>query len=141
MTRRQGRLIGKWAMLAVLVALVVLVRWLMPAGPDDDRCQAPLPFPGTAFEGRVDWIADGDSLCVRGDDGLIEVRLGDFNAPELSQPGGNEARATLRRIANGKTARCRALHTSHDRIVARCSIEGKPLGEAMREAGVAQGGN
>jgi Micrococcal nuclease (thermonuclease) homologs len=141
MTPRQGRLVGKWIVLAILVGLVMVVRWAFPSGDDSDRCQAPLPFPGSAFEGKVDWIADGDSLCVRGDDGLIEVRLADFDAPELSQPGGNQARAALRRLAQDKLARCRALHISHDRIVARCSVDGRPLGQAMRDAGITSGGN
>ncbi len=141
MTPGQGRLAGKLITLVVLFGLVLLVRWVFPADQNDDRCQAPLPFPGTAFEGPVEWVADGDSLCVSGDEGLIEVRLADFDAPELSQPGGNEARAALRRIALGKPARCRALHTSHDRIVARCVIDGTPLGQAMREAGAQSGGN
>ena len=140
MTRRQGRLVAKLFVLVVLFGLVVVVRWWIPA-QDDDRCQARLPFPGTTFKGPVDWVADGDSLCVRGEDGLIEVRLADFNAPELSQPGGNEARAALRRIALNKPARCRAVNISHDRVVARCSVAGEALGESLQKAGVRRGGN
>lgn len=37
------------------------------------------------------YIADGDSLCVEvspGPAGWVEVRLADFYAPELSEPGG-----------------------------------------------------
>ncbi len=142
MARRGRGLIGQLVVLAVLVGLLMVVRWLFPAENNGDRCTARLPFPGTTFEGRVGHVGDGDMLCVEAADGeLIEVRLADFDAPELRQPGGGEARSTLNRVAMGKTARCRAHHTSHDRIVARCTIGGRPVGTLMREAGAPEGGN
>lgn len=138
---RIRRLLWRFAGIAVLFALLMVVRWAFPAENNGDVCTARLPFPGTAFEGPVRHVGDGDSLCVDAGDGLIEVRLADFDAPELAQRGGAEARAALRRIALDRIARCRALYTSHDRIVARCAVDGQPLGQAMTDAGVYQGGN
>lgn len=103
-----------------------------------DPCEAPLPPPGEEFSGAVTYIVDGDGLCVGSDNGGIEVRLADFNAIELRDPGGPEAKATLARIAFGKTVACVAGHKSYDRTVARCVLDGRSLGDLMREAGQAE---
>jgi endonuclease YncB( thermonuclease family) len=80
----------------------------------------------------------------------IEVRLADFNAPELHQPGGAAAKAALERIAlvaldhevictteRGRRGRV----ISYDRVIARCRIGGDGIGDLLRHAGVAEGGN
>ena len=99
--------------------------------------------PGSEFSGRVTYIGDGDSLCVAvgpGAAGLVEVRVADFYAPELSAPGGAQAKAALERIAMGRRVSCAADHQSYDRIVAWCELEGVSLGDRMREAGIREGG-
>jgi endonuclease YncB( thermonuclease family) len=105
-----------------------------------DPCEAPLPSPGTVFSGPVEYLGDGDSLCVRTAAGLVEVRVADFYAPELHEPGGPEAKATAQRLFMGRTLRCEALHRSYDRIVARCTLAGESIGDLLREAGVPEGG-
>lgn len=120
-----------------------------------DPCEAipkkgPMPAtlkPGAAFKGSVVYVGDGDSLCVAPGGPTspsttwIEVRLADFYAPELSEPGGREAKAALERVAMGRHAWCRAQHRSYDRVVARCSINGRDIADLLRAAGVRQGGN
>jgi endonuclease YncB( thermonuclease family) len=99
---------------------------------------------GRTFRGPVTYVGDGDSLCIgvgQGRDQWVEVRIADFYAPELSAPGGQAAKVTLERIAKGKPAVCRAQKRSHDRVVARCLINGVSVGDQMRRAGVAEGGN
>ena len=110
------------------------------------------PFPawmhkGAQFAGPVAYIGDGDSLCVAAIAGRevdqstwVEVRLGDFYAPELHEPGGPEAKAALERIAVGKRVECVADHRSYDRVVAVCRLQGETLGAALRRAGAAEGG-
>lgn len=116
-----------------------------------DPCKAipdngPMPpylSPGSRFQGTVTYVGDGDSLCVavsQKQTDWVEVRVADFYAPELHAPGGREAKAALKRIAMGRTAICSAGRRSHDRIVARCTIEGISIGDRMRRAGIAQGG-
>ena len=116
-----------------------------------DPCKAipnrgPLPAylaPGSTFSGPVVYIADGDSLCVAVGSGFnnwVEVRVADFYAPELHSPDGPRAKAALERIARGRRASCVSDHQSYDRVVARCTIGGVSIGDAMR-AGVAEGGN
>lgn len=99
---------------------------------------------GATFSGPVSYVGDGDSLCVavgQGAANWVEVRVEDFYAPELNAPGGREAKQTLTRLAYGKRAVCTASHRSHDRVVATCRINGVSVGDLMRGAGVAEGGN
>lgn len=110
-----------------------------------DRGPAPESLrQGATFSGPVVYVGDGDSLCIAMGEGpqrWVEVRLEDFYAPELHGPAGPTAKAALIRLAMGKRATCRADHQSYDRIVARCEIGGRSLGDLMRAAGVAEGGN
>jgi micrococcal nuclease len=103
--------------------------------------EAPLSALGATFSGVVSYIVDGDGLCVGNDRGGIEVRLGDFDAMELHDADGSDAKAALARIAFGKNITCVADHRSYDRIVAVCTLDGKRLGDLMRAAGVPEGGN
>lgn len=123
-------LLSRITVLAVLIATPALA----------DPCEAPLPKPGQAFAGPVRYVGDGDSLCVDGPTGLVEVRIADFYAPELHAPGGRQAKAALERIAMGRRVECRAGKRSYDRVVARCTLAGISLGDRMRRAGVQEGG-
>lgn len=110
--------------------------------------RGPMPpelTPGTTFSGPVVYVGDGDSLCVetirgRGGDGWVEVRIEDFRAPELSDPGGRDARTKLIDIAMGRRVECRAGRRSYDRVVARCTLNGVSLADRMRQSGVVEGG-
>jgi endonuclease YncB( thermonuclease family) len=100
--------------------------------------------PGAVFSGPVSYIGDGDSLCVAvgvGPENWVEVRLADFYSPELKADGGTSAKATLERIASGRRVTCTADHPSYDRIVARCTIGNRSIGDLMRAAGIREGGN
>lgn len=78
-----------------------------------DPCKGALPSrPGERFSGVVQYVGDGDSLCVgRTEDPgrWIEVRVADFDAPELDSAGGEVAKRTLERIALGRQALCTAV--------------------------------
>jgi endonuclease YncB( thermonuclease family) len=94
-----------------------------------DPCRAPLPTQeGTLFTGTVTHIIDGDSLCVSvpGQRSSIEVRLADYDAPELNTSAGQNAyklaiikwldmpvTCRVTRGRNGQT-------TSYDRVIATC---------------------
>lgn len=128
-------------MRTLLLAAGLLLASAAPALADP--CEAPLPKAGATFAGTVRYVGDGDGLCVgTGSDPntWIEVRVADFYAPEISEPGGKAAKATLQRIAMGKRAECLARNRSYDRIVAVCTIDGVSVAELMRRAGVAEGG-
>lgn len=116
-----------------------------------DPCEASLPSQvGVRFSGVVQYVGDGDGLCVgttADPKEWIEVRLADFDAPELHQPGGAAAKAALERIALHHATVCTTERgrgsrvISYDRVIARCQIGADSIGELLRHAGVAEGGN
>ncbi|WP_287459621.1 nuclease [Sphingomonas sp.] len=124
-----------------LAALAACLAWASPAHADP--CEAPLPSKGRIFSGVVRYVGDGDGLCV-GPAGQprawIEVRLADFYAPELNEPGGRDAKRRLQRTVMGKRLVCRADRHSYDRVVASCTLEGRPLGKLLRDAGGVEAG-
>ncbi len=95
--------------------------------------------------GRAVGVVDGDGLVLETGH---EIRLGDFNAPELNQPGGREAKQALTDIAYGQSLACTPCEgarnpgrcTSYDRIIATCRLNGQRLGDLMRDRGIAEGG-
>lgn len=114
-----------------------------PAVAYADPCTASLPPAGTHFGGVVRYVGDGDSLCVGPKDRpdlWIEVRLGDFSAPELSEPGGERAKRLLTVTTMGRTLACLAGRRSFDRVVATCTLNGRPLGDELRRRGGVEGG-
>lgn len=124
--------------------------FLFPALAWADPCEGTLPRrSGETFAGTVRYVGDGDSLCVGQSDDpntWIEVRLADFNSPELHTPAGPAAKAALERIAMGRPAQCVAgggrtrRVVTYDRVIAVCRIGGRRIGDLMREAGVEEGG-
>lgn len=116
-----------------------------------DPCKAipdrgPLPpylSRGSPFTGPVSYVGDGDSLCVAigpGPQNWVEVRLADFYAPELHEPGGPEAKRQLEQVTAGQTLHCIAEHRSYDRVVAQCAIGRVQIGDRLRGLGGREGG-
>lgn len=132
----------------IALFLAVCVCW--PTIALADPCTAAPPqHAGDTFSGIVRYVGDGDGLCVgpsADPDTWIEVRLADFNAPELGSPGGAAVKAVLERIAMGQRAECIAgggrtrRVISYDRVIANCRINGRRIGDLMREAGAEEGG-
>lgn len=110
-----------------------------------DRGDAPgYLSPGSSFSGPVVYVGDGDSFCVGvgpGRNDWVEVRIADFYAPELSSAEGPAAKQALERAAMGRQVSCIAEHQSYDRVVARCELEGRSLGDLLRGEGGLEGGN
>lgn len=134
-----------WGRCLFLIAIGVASAALAdPCKAIPDRGPAPAYLsPGATFSGRVTYVGDGDSLCVAlgpTPSEWVEVRLEDFYAPELHAPGGEAAKRALSRLAFGRQLVCQAAHQSYDRIVAACTLRGVPLGDLLRQAGVAEGG-
>ena len=116
-----------------------------------DPCEAPLPNQaGVQFSGAVRYVGDGDSLCVgksADPNTWIEVRLADFNAPELHQNRGAQGKAALERVALDREVTCTTVRgrsgrvISFDRVIARCRVGSQPIGDMLRQAGAPEGGN
>lgn len=115
-----------------------------------DPCRGPLPKrAGEVFTGPVRYVGDGDGLCIgptRDPATWIEVRLADFDAPELDSPGGREAKARLEALVKGRTLRCttergrRGKVIVYDRVIAACTLDGRALGRLIRQRGGVIGG-
>ncbi len=122
----------------------------LPSVAQADPCEGQLPRRGgEVFTGVVRYVGYGDGLCVgqsNDPNTWIEVRLADFNAPELGSAGGPAAKAMLERIAMGQQAECSAgggrtrRVISYDRVIATCRINSRRIGDLLREAGAEEGG-
>lgn len=92
---------------------------------------------------RVTYVADGDSLEVRAQNGhTYRVRLGGIDAPELGQPWGPDARNLLLGRVNGAivTLKSYGEHWSHDqfgRLLAVVEVGGKDISEMLVRGGYA----
>lgn len=134
------------AVLAVAFALIGTPVLADPCEAIPKKGPAPPEYVrrGAVFSGPVVYVGDGDGLCVKVGPrkGLdwVEVRLADFYAPELDEPGGREAKSALERVAMGRHAQCVAEGKSWDRSVARCAIGDVSIGDLLRGAGVEEGG-
>lgn len=139
---------------AILAALALLA---LPCLAHADPCTAipdkgPSPAwlkRGAVFSGTVRYVGDGDGLCVgKTSDPAewIEVRLTDFLAPELHEPGGRDALNRLSSITMGREAICTVEGgyggrvRSYDRALAVCRINGRRIGDLLRAAGGVEGG-
>jgi endonuclease YncB( thermonuclease family) len=115
---------------------------LAPSVAHADPCTARLPrHAGETFSGTVRYVGDGDSLCVgptSDPTSWIEVRLADFDAPELHSSDGPRSKRLLEQVALGRRATCTARRvrsgrvTSYDRVIAVCRISGRSVGDLLR---------
>ena len=124
---------------------------LAPAVAHADPCEGALPSrDGQVFSGTVRYVGDGDSLCVGNTSDpatWIEVRLADFNAPELHSPTGRDARDRLSGLVRGRSLACVAVRGRngriivYDRVIASCRLNGRRVGDLPRAMGGREGGN
>ena len=137
----------------ILVAALLVAASAALAAPDAfaDPCTAKLPSKeGATFTGKVRHIVDGDGFCV----GIssdpktwIEVRMADFNGPELSTPEGKRGKAILASKIAGKEVSCTTAKgrngktTTYDRVLARCKLGSDAISGILRAAKDPQGGN
>lgn len=136
-------------MIRLLVFAVAMIA--LPAVARADPCEGELPSrAGQVFTGTVRYVGDGDSLCVgrtTDPNEWIEVRLADFDAPELREPNGQRSRELLSRLVRGREVSCTATLgrsgrvISHDRVIATCRMGRRSLGELLRASGAPEGGN
>ena len=136
---------------ASILALIALGVVALPSTARADPCEGRLPSrSGEAFGGTVQYVGDGDSVCVGSSSDpatWIEVRLADFDAPELHSPTGRTDRDRLARIVQGRPLECVAVRGRngrvivYDRVIARCRLNGRGVGDLLRAAGGREGGN
>jgi endonuclease YncB( thermonuclease family) len=116
-----------------------------------DPCEGRLPSqPGQQFSGTVRYVGDGDGLCVGNSSDpntWIEVRLADFDAPELHAPDGRLSKSLLEQVAFGQNVACEARRGRRgrvivfDRVIAVCRVHGRSIGDLLRARRAPEGGN
>lgn len=125
---------------------------LMAASPARaDPCEGRLPSrAGQQFSGPVRYVGDGDGLCVGNSTDpstWIEVRLADFDAPELHSADGRRSKGFLEQVAFGQTVNCEARRGRggrvivYDRVVAVCRVGNRSIGDLLRGLHAPEGGN
>lgn len=134
----------KWIPLAAAVLFA-------PSVAHADPCEGRLPSrTGETFSGVVRYVGDGDSLCLgpTNDPAVwIEVRLSDFDAPELRSPTGRADRDRLSGLVRGRVLACVAVRGRngrvivYDRVIASCRLNGRRVGDLLRQAGGREGGD
>lgn len=95
---------------------------------------------GRALEGRPQ-VTDGDTIRI----GETRIRLKGIDAPELAQrcarsgrsyACGETARRALADLVAGEPVRCRAAgRDRYQRVLARCTVNGRDIGARMVEDG------
>ena len=89
----------------------------------------------TTITGSVTRVRDRDTIIV----GPIPIRLNGVAAPERQDALGKEATAFMRKLASGKTVRCRLNgQRTHDRFVGICYLRGTEIGETIIEVVLAR---
>lgn len=105
-------------------ALVAIITFASPA-------VAAVP---TVLTGNVTKVRDGDTIEV----GKVPIRLNGVSAPEMKEPFGPQSKAFMVDLVMGKRVRCELNgRKTYDRLVGVCFVNGKDIGAAVIEAGLA----
>ena len=104
-------------------------------------CNGPAPVAGVEIRGPVLHVIDGQTLCVAlgfSTDHWVKLRLADAASPVRRTSSGPQAdpRGALMQVALAKTATCRTLKSRSGAIVARCEIDGRPIGDQLDDPDV-----
>lgn len=108
-----------------------------PARPPRGTTAAPQR--GETLTGRVVGVSDGDTLKVLTPERTeLKVRLAGIDTPEKAQAYGKVAKYELSQLAFGRQVEVRVLtRDRYGRSVALVAVEGRDLGLALLEAGMA----
>ena len=114
-----------------------------PAEP----CTGPHPVAGVQIRGPVLHVIDGETICVAlgyAPDRWIRLRLADAPIPSPVRRVSNREEADPRRVmmaaAFAKMAECRTELDADREVVAVCTVDGAPLGRALRDGAVIAAG-
>lgn len=143
---------SKLTLIAVLAAALTAGAVLVAGSPAEAReqampCHGPSPVAGVEIRGPVLHVIDGETLCVAlnfNTDSWIRLRLAD--APK-AQPvlktstagqGEPNSRGALMQATLAKTAACRTIKADDGSVEALCEVDGRPLGDLLRDPEVVQ---
>lgn len=108
-------------------------------------CSGPSPVAGVEIRGPVLHVIDGQTICVAlGFETDAWIRLKVADAPtalpvrKTSTAGRGEPdpRGALMQASLAKMATCRTIKDETGEVAALCEVEGRPLGEILRDENV-----
>ena len=117
-----------------LVAAIAIITQSTAAPPPNIVRQGPLLVAEEVFTGTVLSVEDGDTAVVKAPSDQVIVHLAGLDAPEMSQPGGSQAKAFLTALIGGKTVTVRLTNVAER--LAKIELEGKDVIETMIRAGM-----
>lgn len=110
-----------------------------PAGP----CTGPSPVAGVQIRGPVLHVIDGETICVAlgyAPDEWIRLRLADAPVASpirhISNTPQADPKSVMMAAAFARMAECRTELDANREVVAVCTVDGVPLGRALRDGGV-----
>ena len=113
----------------------------------DNPCKGPSPAAGVQIRGPVLHVIDGETICVAlgyAPDEWIRLRLADAPAASpvrhISNAPEADPRGVMMAAAFARTADCRTELDTNREVVAICTVDGVPLGRALRDGGVIAAG-
>ncbi|MDP2260034.1 MAG: hypothetical protein Q8J89_09995 [Caulobacter sp.] len=133
---------SKAGMTALGAALGLLTAAGTAQARDDHPCSGPSPVAGVEIRGPVLHVVDGATLCVAlgfEPDSWILLRLADAPPPSsiqrvsTAQGATPNPRGALMQAALAKMATCRTVRGEDGGIEAVCEVEGRLLGETLRD--------
>ncbi len=117
-----------WRGVSAILGLILLTAPAAAAG----RCE-----PGPHV-GAVTHVRAGDTIEVAG----LPIRLQGLAAPELNEPGGEEAARAMWLLLHSQDVRCELTgernHRNHDRCIGVCFLDGADVAAELVRAGVAR---
>ena len=88
------------------------------------------------LHGKVVGIADGDTLDVRLESGMLRVRLHGVDAPEHDQPWGKAAKRALSKLVYREYVEIEPItQDQYERIVARVWLDGRDVNAELVQSG------
>lgn len=135
------QVMSKAGMAALGAALGLLTAAGSAQARDEHPCTGPSPVAGVEIRGPVLHVVDGSTLCVAlgfETDSWILLRLADAPRPSSLRRASTAGvapnpRGALMQAALAKMATCRTVRGDGGRVEAVCEVEGRPLGEALRD--------
>lgn len=136
------QVMSKAGMAALGAALGLLASAGAAQARDEHPCTGPSPVAGVEIRGPVLHIVDGSTLCVAlgfETDSWILLRLADAPPPSAlqrvstAQGATPNPRGALMQAALAKMATCRTVRGEGGGVEALCEVEGRPLGETLRD--------
>lgn len=101
-------------------------------------CTGNAPSAGT-LEGKVVRISDGDTVTIETDNGTrVKIRLNGIDAPESHQEFGNEARAKIAELIEGRDVTVKThSHDRYNRVIGEIFLDGRNINRTMVQEGCA----